>query len=82
MARKSSSDSSLRPNPKTAKFSGNSPSINKLYKAGSNFRRVRSPEAPKMTTVQGWVTAFQVVLPEGLDGFDGVLRVIAIVLFT
>ena len=58
-------------------LSENSPSNNKLYNAGNSFRLVRSPEAPKIITVQGCVAVVRVV---GLDGVlvEGMVGDIAI----
>ena len=52
-ARKLSWDFSRRAKPTTFSVDGNSPSAARLYNAGMSFLLVKSPEAPKMTTVQG-----------------------------
>src|SRR5262249_22937110 len=52
-SRKSSSVSSVRATPTTANFSGSSRRNASEYSAGKSFRCVRSPLAPKMTSMQG-----------------------------
>ncbi len=47
----------LRANPTTENFSGWSPCRNRLYTAGISLRFVRSPEAPKITSMNGSGTA-------------------------
>src|SRR6266542_3956336 len=51
--RNSGSDIFVRAYPTTANPSGRSRSTNRCQKAGISFRRVRSPDAPKMTTAWG-----------------------------
>src|SRR5256885_10693650 len=51
----------------TATAGGSSPSAARLYKAGINFRWVRSPVAPKMTIAHGCGTAR--VLKPSRSGF-------------
>src|SRR5205807_2391694 len=52
-SRKLSVVSSSMASPMMANWGGNSPSHVKLYRAGINRRLVRSPDAPKMTMMQG-----------------------------
>src|SRR5262249_47504400 len=51
--RKASDESSGRATPIIEKDSPKSPPAARLYSAGTNRRRVRSPDAPKITSVQG-----------------------------
>src|SRR5579884_266870 len=53
LARNSSVVILARANPTTANSRDSSCSLARLYRAGINLRRVRSPAAPKMTMTQG-----------------------------
>src|SRR5581483_2524084 len=53
LSRKSSSLSCVRAAPTTAKLSGSSRRYVRAYSAGRSFFAVRSPDAPKMTRMQG-----------------------------
>ena len=54
-SRKALSLNSVRETPRIRASSGSRPLRAKLNNAGTNFRPVRSPEAPKITTVNGCV---------------------------